>query len=100
MARRLHLIFLILTCFSVGAEVLLTPPGLPSAPADQVHDCGSEDARLSGEMDAGGTDTVDPSAIGESSQASLRIATAVPGQTQGDGREGMRRHRWCGVDLN
>ncbi len=100
MARRLHLLFLILTCFSVGAEMLLAIPGLPSVQADQVHDCGSENARFSGEMDASETDTVDPSAIGESPQPSVRLATVVPEQTQGDGREGMRRHRWCGVDLN
>jgi len=100
MARRLHLLLLILTCFSVGTEVLLAAPGLPTVQADQVHDCGSEDARLPGENDAGETDPVDPLAQLAQSHPAVRRTTAAPEQTGGTGREGMRRHRWCGVDLN
>jgi hypothetical protein len=100
MARRLHLLFLILTCFSVGTEVLLATPSLPAMQADQVHDCGSEDSRLPGESDAGETDPVDPPALIELVQSTVRQTTAASEQTRGDGREGMRRHRWCGVDLN
>ena len=100
MARRLHLLLLILTCFSVGAEVVLATPGLPLVQADQVHDCGSEDARLPGENDAGETDPVDPLAQVEQGHPAVRRTTAALEQTGGTGREGMRRHRWCGVDLN
>jgi hypothetical protein len=100
MARRLHLLFLILTCFSVSAEVLLVLPGLPSVQTDQVHDCGSEDARLPSETDAGESDPVDPPDNREQTQPSVRLATAAHEPTGGDGREGMRLHRWCGVDLN
>lgn len=100
MARRLQFLLLILTCFSVGAEVLLASPGLPPAPADQVHDCGSEDAKGSGETDAGATDPVDSPDAGEPAQPTARLAAAALGETPCHGREGMRRHRWCGVDLN
>ena len=34
------------------------------------------------------------------SHPAVRRMTAAPEQTGGTGREGMRRHRWCGVDLN
>jgi hypothetical protein len=100
MARRLHLLFLILICFSVGAEVLLATPGLPSMQADQVHNCGFEEAKLPGEIEAGETDPVDPPAHDDQLHSVVRLTTTAAEETGGKCREGMRWHRWCGVDLN
>lgn len=100
MSRRLHLLLLILTCFSVGAEVLLAANSLPLMPADQVHDCGSEDARLPGEAGADEAESVGPPSPGDRMAPAARLATTPVEVTLPSGREGMRRHRWCRVDLN
>lgn len=101
MARRLHLLLLVLTCLSVGAEMLVAATGLPVPPTDQVHDCGTEEPRLNGELDSGGE--ANPAGPAPSTGPE----TATPGscvetlaQPWLGGRAGMRRHRWCGVDLN
>ena len=100
MARRLHLLLLLLTCLSVGLEILVAGTGLPLAQADQVHDCGPEDVRLAGDTDATETDPVDPPANAGQADPAARLVAAFAAEPARNGREGMRRHRWCGVDLN
>lgn len=102
MARHFQLLLLILTCFSVGAEMLTAASGLPIVLTDQVHDCGSEDTRLPGEAD--GADETDSAGLSVSgSHRPMAMPLTFVAQAQEcrlDHRAGMRRHRWCGVDLN
>ncbi len=102
MARHFQLLLLVLTCFSVGAEVLTAASGLPIVQTDQVHDCGTEDTRVPGETEgANETDSADLSMAGNHPPMMTPLAFVAQAQEcRLDHRAGMRRHRWCGVDLN
>ena len=100
MPRRLHLLLLLLTCLCVGAEVLLATASLPAMRADQVHDCGSTDARLTAEIEGGETELEPLAPIADPARLWAPRMARLAESVRAGGREGMRRHRWCEVDLN
>lgn len=80
--------------------MLVAATGLPLPPTDQVHDCGTEEPRLNGEADGGESEPSGPTRSMGPETAAPVPCVEMPAQPRLGGRDSMRRHRWCGVDLN
>jgi hypothetical protein len=97
MPRRLHLLLLLLTCLCVGAEVLLATASLPAMRADQVHDCGSTDARLTAEIEGGETELEPPAPIADPARAGAGLANRARSRVLAGRLSSAGRARGLGV---